>query len=104
MCKNRTADNREVVTTLSVLCFVDARGFIFRGQPQPDGVFQGQGQDSRAEGRIGENAERADRLSPQLVETAAVEQPWRHARHPGDSSSLRRRKQPHQQGARETSD
>jgi hypothetical protein len=41
MCNNRTGGNREVVAGLRVLSFVDARGFILRGEAQTDGVFQG---------------------------------------------------------------
>jgi hypothetical protein len=71
---DRTAVNREIVTALRMLNFVDARRFILRFEPQPDGVFHDQSQDSGADSRIGENAEGADRLPFQLSEAAAVEQ------------------------------
>lgn len=93
MDKNRTADNREVIAAFSVLSLVDARSFIFGAQPQPDGVFQDQSQNSCPDSRIGENTERADCLSPQLVESATVKQAGRDSRDTGDGHRLRRREQ-----------
>lgn len=62
-----------------MLSLIDAKGFVFGAQTQPDGVFEDQSQDSGADSRVGENTEGADCLSPELIEAAAVEQARRYA-------------------------
>src|SRR5580693_8087036 len=106
MDNNRTgADNRELIAALSVLRLVDARGFVFGVQTQPDGVLQKQSYDKCADARVREHARRADGLPDQLSEAAAVEQPRRRMTSAtGNRDGLRGRQQAHQQGAREPSD
>jgi hypothetical protein len=75
VCGYRTAGDGEVVAAFGVLGFVDAGGLILGAEPQSDGVFDRQGDHRGSDGRVGGDAERADRLTPQLMPTAAVEQP-----------------------------
>src|SRR3982074_2883188 len=77
---------------------VDAVHFFFFAKAQANREFQDVRQDSRNDERVRENRERPHGLTPELVESASVEQ----ALH--GSGCLWRRQETDQQGARETTD
>src|SRR5271163_4131805 len=93
MRKDRAGHRCEIVTALRVLRFVDTGRFCLRIQPQPDRVLEYQGNDKGADGGVEENAERAGRLSFQLIPSAAVEQALRYAGDAGDGRAFRGGKQ-----------
>src|SRR5580704_17162661 len=97
MRKDRAGSLCEFVTTLCVLSFVDTGRFCLGSQTQPNRVFEYQGNDKSADGGEAENTERTDRLSFQLIPSAAVEQALRHARDAVDGGALRGGKQTDQQ-------
>src|ERR1700759_161130 len=70
----RAARRREFVTALRVLRFVDTRRCALGAQAYADRVLEYQGENESHDSGVGENAERANRLTPQLIPTSAVEQ------------------------------